>query len=74
MRDEVAAFTQLEKVEKVIKYAEGLKLMDDVKAVAYIECSSKNFTGLTEVFMTAARVTLKPTKSKESAQAKCVIL
>lgn len=74
MRDEVATFTQLETVEKVIKYAEGLKLMDDVKAAAYIECSSKNFTGLTEVFMTAARVTLNSSKSRECAQSKCILL
>lgn len=55
LRDELLNTKRWSKNQIPIKYTEGLKLMDEVKAVDYVECSSKNFKGLTEVFMAVVR-------------------
>lgn len=58
--------TKQDRVSKTasIKHAEGKILQKEIGASAYLECSSRTQIGVEEVFHTAVRAALQPTKEK----------
>lgn len=56
-----------------VSYNQGLALSNKIGAVKYIECSAKTQKGVKEVFDTAIRAVLIPTKTKKRKQ-KCKIV
>ncbi|XP_065920148.1 ras-related C3 botulinum toxin substrate 1-like [Dysidea avara] len=71
LRDDKETIEQLKKINLApILYPEGLKLMNEIGAVKYEECSALTQQGLKKVFDGAVRTALATTKKK----GKCYIL
>jgi len=55
-----------------VSTTEGLELCRSIKAQRYVECSAKTRDGVTEVFQSAAKAALSPSRPKRRRF--CVIL
>jgi len=58
----------------VVTYGQGLKLMKDIGAQAYFECSARKFQKVNEVFAHAARLVLRPPTRMQARRKRCFIM
>lgn len=77
LRDDLDVTEQLGKREmEVVSYEKGLNMANSIKAVAYIECSSKTRKGVSTVFMEAIRVAVcsNGNKTKRAMNSSCNVM
>jgi Ras-related C3 botulinum toxin substrate 1 len=63
--------------ESIVTTEDGLRLMREVEAVAYNECSAKSHKGLKEVFSSCIKAVLDPPKKEQDKQSQegcCILL
>ncbi|CAG8740690.1 3825_t:CDS:2, partial [Rhizophagus irregularis] len=59
LRHDISAIEELKKIHQtLVTYEEGLRVANQINAVKYLECSSKAYEGINEVFEQATRAAL----------------
>ncbi|CAB4438731.1 unnamed protein product [Rhizophagus irregularis] len=59
LRHDISAIEELKKIHQTpVTYEEGLRVANQINAVKYLECSSKAYEGVNEVFEQATRAAL----------------
>ncbi|CAB5361498.1 unnamed protein product [Rhizophagus irregularis] len=59
LRHDISAIEELKKIHQTpVTYEEGLRVANQINAVKYLECSSKAYEGINEVFEQATRAAL----------------
>ncbi|EXX61898.1 kinase-like domain-containing protein [Rhizophagus irregularis DAOM 181602=DAOM 197198] len=77
LRHDISAIEELKKIHQtLVTYEEGLRVANQINAVKYLECSSKAYEGINEVFEQATRAALAFSRiqKKRRRRGKCIIL